>query len=73
MEAFTCGVKANNSSEAELWGCFCGLQRAWNLDVRVCRLWTDVMEVMELVSINDYERHEIRDLIHEIKLLLSRN
>ena len=31
------------------------------------------MEVMELVGTNDYERHESRDLIHEIKLLLSRN
>ena len=73
IEAFTCGIKARNSLEAELWGCICGLRRAWNLDFKLCKLWTDAMEVLELLKKNEYERHESMELIRELKMLLARD
>ena len=73
LEAFTCRVNAKNSLEAELWGLLCGLRRAWNMNTKICRLWTDALEVMELVNTNDFERHESVELIREIKMLLSQS
>ena len=73
MEAFTCGILARNSFEAELWGCICGLRRAWNLNFKNCRLWTYSMEIVEIQSIEDFERHESADLIEEFKMLLARD
>ena len=73
MEAFTCGIKARNSFEAELWGCICGLRRAWNLNIKNCRIWTDSMEMVELQNIEDFVRHESVELITEFKLLLERD
>ena len=72
LEAFICGIKARNSLEAELWGCICGLRRAWNMDIKSCRLWTDAREVIELININEFERHESSELIHELKMLLAK-
>lgn len=73
IEAFTCGIKARNSLEAELWGGICGLRRAWNLDIKICRLWIDAMEVLELLNNNNYERHESVELIREFKMLLAKD
>ena len=73
IEAFTCGIKARNSLEAELWGCICGLKRAWNLDFKICKLRTDALEVLELLKKNEYERHESMELIRELKMLLAKD
>ena len=73
LEAFICGIKARNSLEAELWGCVCGLRRAWNLNIKFCRLWTDALEVIELININEYERHESVELIQELRMLLAKD
>ena len=72
-EAFTCGIKAKSSLEAELWGCLCGLRRAWNLDIRNCRIWTDSMEVLDLINLDDFDRHESWAIIQEIKLMLVKD
>ena len=73
VEAFTCGIKAGNSFEGEMWGCIYGLWRVWNLDFRNYRLWTDSLDIIELENVNDLDLHGTVELIREFKSLLAKD
>ncbi|XP_054813234.1 uncharacterized protein LOC129313861 [Prosopis cineraria] len=67
-----CGEKGDNLT-VELWACYMGLKRAWDIKTKYVRIHSDYHEALSLLRANNYDLHEDRELIAEIQQILQRD
>ncbi|KAI9084095.1 hypothetical protein K1719_033951 [Acacia pycnantha] len=72
-EAFLLKLSAGDALTAKLWGFLIGLKRAWDTGSRDVILITDSYEALNLIYLNDHEKHKDVAVVMEIKGMLKWN